>query len=99
MGHCFLYALTIQVSSYDIDFFGSLRVLMLRVIILKKVRFIAPRRVETANQHIKKNQRTTSYAVNQMRNGFSALNNVCSHEDCTGREPSCDYISHNFLSN
>jgi hypothetical protein len=36
MGHCFLYALTIQVSLYDIDFFGSSRVLMLRVIILKR---------------------------------------------------------------
>jgi hypothetical protein len=55
MGHCFLYALTIQVSKYDIVFFGSPRVLMLRVIIVKKMRFFAPRRVETANQHIKKN--------------------------------------------
>jgi hypothetical protein len=53
MRHGFLYALIIQVSYYDF-FFGSPRVLILRVIILKKVRFFAPRRVETANQHIKK---------------------------------------------
>jgi hypothetical protein len=78
MGHWFLFALTIQVSWYDIDFFGSPRVLILRVIILKKARFFAPRRVETTNQYIKKNnQQTTSYAANQMRSGFSALNKVC----------------------
>jgi hypothetical protein len=57
MEHCFLYALTIQVSSYDIDFFGSLCVLMLGVIILKKARLFASRRVETANQHNKKNSK------------------------------------------
>jgi hypothetical protein len=38
------------------------------VIILKKARFFAPRRVETANHQ------TTSYVANQMRSGFSALN-------------------------
>jgi hypothetical protein len=34
-----------------------------------------------------------------MRSGFSGLNRVCSHEDFTGRESSCDYISHNCMSN
>jgi hypothetical protein len=75
MGHCLLYAITIQVSWYDIDFSGSPRVLMLKVIILRKARLFAPRRVETENQHIKKNnQPTTSYAANQMGSRFSALN-------------------------
>jgi hypothetical protein len=63
---------------------------MLRVVILKIARFLAPKRVETASQHIKKNQQTTSYAANQMRSGFSALHKEYSHEDCTGRESSCD---------
>jgi hypothetical protein len=52
MGQCFLCALTIQVSWYEIDFFGSPRDLMVRVVILKKTQLFAPRRVETANQHI-----------------------------------------------
>jgi hypothetical protein len=50
----FLYELTIQVSLNDIDFFGSPRGLMLRVIILKKARFFAPRRVETAKSAYQK---------------------------------------------
>jgi hypothetical protein len=66
---------------YDIDFFGSPRVLMLRVIILKKERLFAPRRVESANQHIKKNISNTSYAANRMRGGFSAMNKGCLHEE------------------
>jgi hypothetical protein len=75
MRHCFLYALTIQVS-YDIVFFGSPRDLMLRVIILKKAQLSAPRRVETACFISKKNQQTISYVANQMTSGFSALNKV-----------------------
>jgi hypothetical protein len=58
---------------------------MFRVIIRKNARFLAPRGVETANQHIKKNQQNTSYAANQTRSGFSALDKVYLHEDCIER--------------